>query len=71
MRIVISDYIKARLEQLCGLLAKEYLADEETETAKQIIADFRNMPEAASPAIIGSFNSLLVDYSEKIRNILG
>ncbi len=66
-----SDYIKARLEQLCGLLAKEYLADEETETAKQIIADFRNMPEAASPAIIGSFNSLLVDYSEKIRNILG
>lgn len=66
-----SDYIKARLEQLRGLLAKEQLADEETETAKRIIADFRNMPEAASPAIIGSFNSLLVNFSEKIRNILG
>lgn len=66
-----SDYIKARLEQLRGLLAKEHLADEETKTAKQIIADFRNMPEAASPAIIGSFNSLLVNFSEKIRNILG
>ena len=65
-----SDYIKARLEQLCELLAKEQLSDDETETAKQIIADFRNMPEAASPAIIGSFNNLLVDYSEKIRNIL-
>lgn len=65
-----SDYIKARLEQLCELLAKEQLTDDETETAKQIIADFRNMPEAASPAIIGRFNSLLVDYSEKIRNIL-
>lgn len=66
-----SDYIQARLEQLRELLAKEHLADEETETAKQIIADFRNMPEAASPAIIGGFNSLLVDFSEKIRNILG
>lgn len=66
-----SDYIKARLKQLCELLAKEQLTDEETETTKQIIADFRNMPEAASPAITGRFNSLLVDYSEKIRNILG
>lgn len=66
-----SDYIKARLEQLRELLAKEQLTDEETETTKQIIADFRNMPEAASPAITGHFNSLLVDYSEKIRNILG
>lgn len=66
-----SDYIKARLEQLHGLLAKEQLTDEETETTKQIIVDFRNMPEAVSPAITGRFNSLLVDYSEKIRNILG
>lgn len=66
-----SDYIKARLEQLRELLAKEQLTDEETETTKQIIADFRNMPEAASPAITGRFNGLLVDYSEKIRNILG
>lgn len=66
-----SDYIKARLEQLRELLAKEQLTDDETETVKQIIADFRNMPEAASPAITGRFNSLLVDYSEKIRNILG
>lgn len=66
-----SDYIKARLEQLHGLLAKEQLTDDETETVKQIIVDFRNMPEAASPAITGRFNSLLVDFSEKIRNILG
>lgn len=66
-----SDYIKARLEQLRELLAKEQLTDEETETTKQIIADFRNMPEAASPAITGRFNGLLVDYSKKIRNILG
>ena len=65
-----SDYIKARLEQLRELLAKEQLTDDETETTKQIIADFRNMSEAASPAITGNFNSLLVDYSEKIRNIL-
>lgn len=65
-----SDYIKARLEQLRELLAKEQLTDDETETTKQIIADFRNMSEAASPAITGHFNSLLVDYSEKIRNIL-
>ncbi len=58
-----SDYIKARLEQLHELLAKEQLTDEETETTKQIIADFRNMPEAVSPAITGRFNGLLVDYS--------
>lgn len=58
-----SDYIKARLEQLRELLAKEQLTDEETETTKQIIADFRNMPEAVSPAITGRFNGLLVDYS--------
>lgn len=66
-----SDYIKARLTQLHELLAKEQLTDEETETTKQIINDFRNMPEAASPAIMGCFNNLLMDYSERIKSILG
>ena len=66
-----SDYIKARLTQLHELLAKEQLTDEETETTKQIIIDFRNMPEAASPAIMGCFNNLLMDYSERIKSILG
>ena len=66
-----SDYIKARLTQLHELLAKEQLTVEETETTKQIIIDFRNMPEAASPAIMGCFNNLLMDYSERIKSILG
>ena len=66
-----SDYIKARLTQLHELLAKEQLTDEETETTKQIIIDFRNMPEAASPAIMGCLNNLLMDYSERIKSILG
>ena len=66
-----SDYIKARLGQLQALLAKESLSCEEKETAKQIFTDFRSMSEAASPALMGQFNSMSVLYSEKIKGILG
>lgn len=66
-----SDYIKARLNQFESLLSKEMMTDEDTETLKLIFNDFRNMPEAASPAVIGRFRSLTVEYSEKIKGIIG
>lgn len=66
-----SNYAKARLEQLHGLIEKEQLTYEEKETVRQIIDDFRKMSEVASPALIGQFNKLLIDHSENIKSIIG
>ena len=66
-----SNYTKARLEQLHGLIEKEQLTYEEKETVRQIIDDFRKMSEVASPALIGQFNKLLIDHSENIKSIIG
>lgn len=64
-----SDYAKARLAELHDLLQQGSLDANEKQTARQIIADFKKMPEAYAPALTGMFNQLCITFNDKIKSL--
>lgn len=66
-----SDYVRQRYEELESLLKKAHLSDSERMTARQIIMDFRKIPEATSPELVGAYRNLELIYEVKIKEIIG
>lgn len=66
-----SDYARQRYEELEILLKKENLSEAEIITAKQIFEDYKKIPEAISPELVGAYRQLEITYNSKIRELLG
>ncbi len=66
-----SDYARQRYNELETLLKKEELSDNELVTAKQIFEDYKKIPEAISPELVGAYRQLEITYNSKIRELLG
>lgn len=64
-----SDYARQRYAELETLLNKENLSDTERITAKQIIEDYKKIPEAVSPELVGAYRQLEITYNSKFRNL--
>lgn len=64
-----SSYMKMRLNELQDLLGKEHLENGDISKIRQLITDFKKIPEAISPLIKGTFNQLLITYSDKIKSL--
>ena len=57
------------ISELETLLNKENLSDTERITAKQIIEDYKKIPEAVSPELVGAYRQLEITYNSKFRNL--
>lgn len=66
-----SDYARRRYEELERLLKKESLSDAERITARQLIEDYRKIPEATSPELVGAYRHLEIMYNGKIKSLSG
>lgn len=66
-----SDYARNRYEELEDLLKKGTLSDSERITAKQIVEDYRKIPEASSPELVGAYRQLEIQYYDKIKELFG
>lgn len=66
-----SDYARQRYNELETLLKKEELSDNELITARQIFEDYKKIPEAISPELVGAYRQLEIKYNSKIRELLG
>ena len=66
-----SDYARQRYEELETLLKKENLSEAEIITARQIFEDYKKIPEAISPELVGAYRQLEITYNSKIRELLG
>lgn len=66
-----SDYARQRYEELEALLKKEKLSDSESVIAKQIFEDYKKIPEAISPELVGAYRQLEITYHSKIKELLG
>lgn len=66
-----SDYARRRYEELERLLKKESLSDAERITARQLIDDYRKIPEATSPELVGAYRHLEIMYNGKIKSLSG
>lgn len=64
-----SDYARQRFEELKTLLKKTELSNTERVEAKQILEDYRKIPEATAPELVGAYRQLEIEYSEKIKAI--
>lgn len=64
-----SDYSRKRFEELKSLLGKAELSYTERVVAKQILDDYRKIPEATAPELVGAYRQLEIEYSEKIKAI--
>lgn len=64
-----SSYMEMRLNELQYLLGKEHLENGDIPKIRQLITDFKKIPEAISPLIKGTFNQLLITYSDKIKSL--
>lgn len=64
-----SDYARLRYEELETLLKKDMLSDTERLTAKQIIEDYKKIPEATSPELVGAYRQLEIRYNGKIKEL--
>lgn len=66
-----SNYAMMRLEELANLLNKNELSVSERATVSQLLSDFDSIPEALAPALCGKYGQLLIEYSERIKQIRG
>ena len=66
-----SDYARQRYNELEMLLEKEKLSENERVTAKQIFEDYKKIPEAVSPELVGAYRQLEITYNSKIKELLG
>lgn len=66
-----SDYARQRYEELDRLLRKNDLSDTERLTARQLLKDYKKIPEATSPELVGAYRQLEIQYYDKIKELLG
>ena len=66
-----SDYARQRYNELVSLLKKDRLSDGELVMIKQILEDYKKIPEAVSPELVGAYRSLEITYNSKIKELLG
>ena len=62
-----SDYARQRLNELEKLLQKKDLTDSERITAIQIFEDYKKIPEANSPELVGAYRHLIIKYNDKVK----
>lgn len=65
-----SDYARQRYNELESLLKKDTLSDNELVIARQIFEDYKKIPEAISPELVGAYRQLEITYNDKIREFL-
>lgn len=66
-----SDYARQRYNELEALLKKDRLSEGELITMKQIYEDYKKIPEAISPELVGAYRQLEIIYNSKISELLG
>jgi len=66
-----SDYARQRYNELETLLKKDNLSERELVTIKQIFEDYKKIPEAISPELVGAYRQLEITYNSKIKELLG
>ena len=66
-----SDYARMRYEQFVALLKKEELSEAERVTARHLFEDYKKIPEASSPELVGAYRQLEIIYNGKIKELLG
>lgn len=66
-----SDYARQRYNEFETLLKKDSMSEGELITMKQIFEDYKKIPEAISPELVGAYRQLEITYNSKIRELLG
>lgn len=65
-----SSYMDMQLDKLHRLLEKERLSEADKQAIRLLTKDFEELPEVASPNIVGEFLQLKCQYADKLKNIL-
>ena len=65
-----SSYMDMQLDKLHRLLEKESLNEADKQAIRLLTKDFEELPEVASPNIVGEFLQLKCQYADKLKNIL-
>lgn len=65
-----SSYSAMQLERLKQLLRQDDLSDADIVEIKLLKSDFEKIPEALSPQLVGAYQQILMDNSEKLHNLL-
>ncbi len=64
-----ASYVEMQLNTFKILLEKEHLTDSEKIELKQLKSDFEKIPETVSPLVVGEFRRLLIQYTEKFKEL--
>ena len=64
-----ASYMEMQLSTFKNLLGKEHLTDSEKIELKQLKSDFEKIPETVSPLVVGEFRRLLIQYTEKFKEL--
>lgn len=64
-----ASYMEMQLNTFKNLLGKEHLTDSEKIELKQLKSDFEKIPETVSPLVVGEFRRLLIQYTEKFKEL--
>lgn len=64
-----ASYMEMQLNTFKNLLEKEHLTDSEIIELKQLKSDFEKIPETVSPLVVGEFRRLLIQYTEKLKEL--
>lgn len=64
-----ASYMEMQLHTFKNLLGKEHLTDSEIIELKQLKSDFEKIPETVSPLVVGEFRRLLIQYTEKLKEL--
>lgn len=65
-----SSYMEMRLNELKILLEKDSWTIAERSKMQQLIDDFNNVAEVASPDIKGEYNRMMIAFADKIREVI-
>jgi predicted ATP-binding protein involved in virulence len=64
-----SSYAEMQLGTLKSLLEKEMLTDADKVAIRQLKSEFEKISETASPLIVGGFRQLMIQNSDKLKNL--
>lgn len=64
-----SSYAEMQLETLKSLLEKETLTEADKVEIKQLKSEFEKISETASPLIVGGFRQMMIQNSDKLKNL--
>lgn len=64
-----ASYMEMQLHTFKKLLEKDCLSNAERIELKQLKSDFEKIPETVSPLVVGEFRRLLIQYTEKLKEL--